>query len=382
MRKKYTRTKKTNWWWLLVAILILGAAAGVAYYFITRNSREQDIQKEISEDNKITVGSWNTLNFIGATPNTIRNQNNNGKTNAIADIINFLQYDIIGLTEINKDVNESNEQLNTFINRLNSKSKSWMFNLSGNLPASPNTNDGQIEQVLFLYNANKFEFNTSWTYSNPKTQDGLYYVRPPYGASFTYKQDRSLKLGVVVDHFDSPGVSGNGANRQTQEQPTDLNNQGSYEVNDAKNIFNAMNEMQEHLQTDNLLFIGDTNIRLGNQAQAFNENELTNNGYRFGFEDKPEYRSTLSSTMNQYANPYDKIIYKISNTELTSIKPNNQNAMKVINPNSHAFIFDIVNAKKNNIISRPIQDDSANDFSWLRHRISDHAPVGISFVFN
>ena len=385
MKKRKPRTLKTIIFIWLTLFLI--AAAVGAYFVVTRffqktqiNNNKQNNTQTHNPKDRITIGGWNTLNFMLNKKTT---QIEDGKTDAIADIIQYINYDLIGLVEINKDINEQTKQFKYFLNKLNNgTNNSWSYSLSGNLNPSKNTLPAQIEQTLILYKTNLFELKKTFIYSNPKTkEDNLYYVRPPYGASFSYKLNPAITFGVVFDHFDSPGVSKYSPLRETQEQKSDASQQGTYEVHDAKSFVPMIKEMQNKLDTDNLFFMADTNIHTKNQAKVFNEQEIAANGFKFAFEDSDSYKSSLSSKFGQYVNPYDKIIYKFS-SNFKLVAPEKAKDMHAIHPDSQGFIFDFQKSVNKKIVIRPKTDKSKTDYDWLRNKVSDHAPVGMSFIIN
>lgn len=368
-------------------IIFAGIISGTTYYFISKQNAEQNINKvEVNDSKNIVIGEWNALNFINPKGNK---QITNGKTAAIADIINFLKYDLIGILEINKDGSNNNEQVSYLMQALNNNdnNKKWNYHFSNNLTSSPNTAAKQVEQVLVLYNENLLKLNNYYEYSNPGDPDGLYYVRPPYGVSFSYKNNPEISFAAIFDHFDSPGVASEKTTFSPMTPETKSNKatgQGTYEVHDSWYINDVLDEMSENLKTNNIIFMGDTNIKINNQSKAFNESQLNNNGYLFGFKDEDKYKTSLSTNFGVYSNPYDKIIYKLDQNVFdkgdlkTDIK-----YLKTVNEANNAFVFNLWEVFNYGIISTnylpksDIESLSELKAKYIRNTVSDHAPIGI-----
>lgn len=369
-----------------VFLIFAGIISGTTYYFISRQNTKQNINSvEINDSKNIVIGEWNALNFINPKGNK---QVTNGKTTAIADIINFLKYDLIGILEINKDGSNNSEQVDYLMKALNNNdsNKKWNYHFSNNSTSSPNTAAKQVEQVLVLYNENLLKINNYYEYSNP-SNDGLYYVRPPYGISFSYKNNPEISFATIFDHFDSPGV----ASEKTTFSPMTLETksnkapgQGTYEVHDSWYINDVLDEMGKKLETNNIIFMGDTNIKINNQSKAFNEAQLNNNGYLFGFKDEDKYKTSLSTNFGIYSNPYDKIIYKLDQNIFEKGKlKTDAKYLKAVNETNNAFIFnlwEIFNYKiisEHYIIKSDIEPLNKLKTKYIRNTISDHAPIGI-----
>lgn len=370
-----------------VFLIFAGIISGTTYYFISRQDSEKNINKVNASDSKnIVIGEWNALNFINPKGNK---QITNGKTAAIAEIINFLKYDLIGILEINKDGNTNNEQVSYLIQALNSNdnNKKWNYHFSNNSTSSPNTASKQVEQILVLYNENLLKLNNFYEYSNPVDADGLYYVRPPYGVSFIYKNNPKISFATIFDHFDSPGVAAEKTTFTPATPETKSNKapgQGSYEVHDSWYINDVLNEMADKLKTNNIIFMGDTNIKINNQSKAFNETQLNDNGYLFGFKDEDQYKTSLSTKFGIYSNPYDKIIYKLDkNIFDKGLLKTDTKYLKTVNAINNAFIFNLWEVFNYKIISENYlpksETETINDIQtkYIRNTISDHAPIGI-----
>lgn len=369
-----------------IFLIFAGAISGTAYYFISKqNSKQSTDEVEGNNSNDIIIGEWNALNFIN--PKGAK-QIINGKTAAIANIINFLKYDLIGILEINKDGSNNNDQINYLVQELNNNdnNKKWNYHFSNNSTSSPNTASKQVEQVLILYNENLLKLNDYYEYSNP-SNNGLYYVRPPYGASFSYKDDLGISFATVFDHFDSPGVAPAKTtfSPETPETKSSIApGQGTYEVHDSWYINDVLTEMVDNLKTNNIIFMGDTNIKINNQQKAFNESQLNENGYLFGFKDEDIYKTSLSTKFGIYSNPYDKIIYKLDQKLFEKGKlKTDAKYLKAVNEENNAFIFNLWQAFNYGLIQSSYlpksETETINDIQtkYIRSTISDHAPIGI-----
>ncbi len=215
------------------------------------------------------------------------------------------------------------------------------------------------------------------------------YVRPPVGAQFITKEGK--KIALVSSHFDSPGQSKN-------EDASDLSGQGAQEVKEANDIGLVLEEFKQYFGTSNIFFMADTNIKLNNQSNAFNQRFLTEKGYKFLFDDSKDYSTSLGSELDKYANPYDKIIYSLNSEEFSNRNSYSDiTSLNRVKENQKGFIIDIYKTLK---ISN---DDDANDISngkwvtyednlwvkdnytqndklynYIKYGISDHVPIGLN----
>lgn len=307
----------------------------------------------ISPDNTniYKIGHWNTLNF------NLLNKNSSAKENEhatnIAKLINYFKFDLIGLTEINKNVinntnfNDVNNPAFNFVNLINDlipidRKDSYHYNIVvSNNTSSLYAKPGQSEQVAILYNTKKIELLNSSSndamigsgkfYSNPSINDyGINrdYVRAPFASKFKLTNAVTpYEFVASFSHFDSPGSSNDSVDQGT------TNDIGKQEFFEAQQIGNVLEEFRTFYQTNNVIFMGDTNIKTGKQNLAFDVNNLTHLNYQFSFEDNQYYNTSLATVatvqkypnnqLKWYSNAYDKIIYSLENFQTIANPKNN-----------------------------------------------------------
>ncbi|MDE5841367.1 MAG: hypothetical protein K2H11_00115, partial [Malacoplasma sp.] len=141
--------------------------------------------------------------------------------------------------------------------------------------------------------------------NNVKKNINLEYVRSPYATEFTVKDFANYKFIYALSHFDSIGVLKNKNSLNKIETESKIKNQGTQEIEEAKNLVNVLNFFTDIFNNQNIIFMADTNIKLGNQSLAFKN--LLESKYKILFDDKPTYNTTLSTiAVNDFVNPYDK----------------------------------------------------------------------------
>lgn len=319
------------------------------------------IRKRVSDHNLIgftlqlndslsyKIGHWNTLNFSLLSSKYLNNKTSPQYLHAenIAKVINYFGFDVIGLTEINKDTVTQNDDsaATNFLNLVNayvpqSKTQDYQYDLIvSNDTSSTTASEGQIEQVAILYNKKRLTNDVltsnengaligngyfyknkpiSWSLSsNSGNQTKEYdYVRPPFGTSFSVKANNvNYDFTTLFSHFDSPGTSSN--------EVSGTNGMGSQEMFEANNIQTPLQEFKNVYNSQNIIFMGDTNIPTGKQNIAFNTSKLSSLNYKFSFDDNDTYNTSLATVatveknLNNpslwYSNDYDKIIYSLSN---------------------------------------------------------------------
>lgn len=241
----------------------------------------------------------------------------------LASIIDYFNFDVIGLTEINSNV--SNAFAKNFVNLLNdlSENKKYDFILSNTLTGKTVTGKGQSEKVCIIYDKDKLQLETLANINNPiqyvnplyelendewKITDSSvtgdldlkkYYdfVRPPYGAFFEVKKS-GLKFVSIFSHNDSPGAS-------SEEREYLYKTQGSKEIFEAYQINNVLNWFETQSDKTHAIYMGDTNIKLSNENFSFKS--IDTSKYDFAFDDTKYFSSSLTST-NIGTNVYDEVI--------------------------------------------------------------------------
>lgn len=245
------------------------------------------------------------------------------------------------------------------------------------------------------YYISNFKNNTNNT-SSTMGDSSHKYVRSPFGAKFKIN-DSSKTFVLTSSHFDSPGANSSINSLNETETKSNISSQGSQEVLEAQNIPIVLNTFKKSFNSNNILFYGDTNIKKGNEAKAFST--LDKSGYSMLFKDNETYSTSLSSTLNSFANPYDKIIYSFNDG--LSIVDNHDDIKNVIKQGyDHNTGFAI-----NTFLTLPstTTDNSAGQgwikypknfkvdksntdpiYYYLKYLVSDHIPVGteISYVDN
>ena len=81
---------------------------------------------------------------------------------------------------------------------------------------------------------------------------------------------------------------------------------GKQEMFEANNIQIPLEEFKSVFKSENIVFMGDTNIPTGKQNIAFDTNKLSSLSYEFSFEDSVSYNTSLamvSTVENNINNP-------------------------------------------------------------------------------
>ncbi|WP_412032564.1 MnuA family membrane nuclease [Malacoplasma muris] len=300
----------------------------------------------IDQNEFYKIGHWNTLNFNLLKNNPSAKEKEHAMN--IAKIVNYFKFDLIGMTEINKNVIteanaiEANNPASNFVNLINdlvpeSRKNQYHYNII----VSKNTNSlyaksGQSKQVAILYNTKKFKLSeanntndaligSGTFYSNASVNDNGIdrdYVRAPFGSKFqTINNVNNKEFVVSFSHFDSPGSS------QDSVDYGLIDGIGKQEYFEAQQIDKVIEEFRTLYNTNNVIFMGDTNIKTGKQNLAFNIQKLSSLNYKFAFDDNDYYNTSLATvaTVNKYpndqlkwySNAYDKIIYRLDEFQTT-----------------------------------------------------------------
>ncbi|WP_051675995.1 endonuclease/exonuclease/phosphatase family protein [Ureaplasma canigenitalium] len=274
----------------------------------------------------IRLGHWNILNQGG--DDYLKNE-------AIAKIILYSGVDVIGLTELNATPKTFNNEkryqaIESIVNviRKYDKKNLWTYTISKDLFGS--NYETQKERVGFIYKKNVVEVKENFiTYEvqgsgrdqlfkqefNP-TNDRSFisYSRPPSGVTFI-TPDKRKDFTFVLSHLDSPGEKKGSETRAhdylVKSKYMGIKTaQGSKELNEAFQLNNVMSFFDDlDGKNDDLIFMGDTNIKKGNESIAFRP--LLLDGYISLLKDSDDKnRTSLSRSFNQYSQPYDKMFLK------------------------------------------------------------------------
>ncbi|WP_208895065.1 endonuclease/exonuclease/phosphatase family protein [Ureaplasma diversum] len=318
------------------------------------SSNKDKLKSEIAWSS-LRVGHWNVLHQDGKDED---------KNEALAKVILHHKYDVIGLTEImpiTKDAKQEEKDLAVkkivdLMNQL-SKTNDYSYLISENLAGSENDKlatpeHTSTERIGLIYNKTKAmpvafaNGKIGHVYSNPLvdgkwTKDKVDYSRPPFSVKLQTVGEIKNDFTLIFAHFDSPGKypKREGQEYEKKEQNYSKeklktmgvekvlkyttgrqkgkfvqNEQGSRELDDAENITKVIEEVRkiDDNKDDDYFFLGDTNIRLGNEQFAFKS--LREAGFTNLLKDDWDYRTTLGINVNKTSNPYDKI-FKNSNLE-------------------------------------------------------------------
>lgn len=318
----------------------------------------------------VKIGHWNVLNLSGISAKPARFV-------ALANIIKYIGVDIIGLTEI-KD-NLAVEKLANRLNIIDSKSD-WKYVVS-EVGASTTASDKQKEKVGILYrnvkvtaeafvNNDKSLFYVNNTWSDlDVTNSGINYdyVRPPFGMIFSTKGAIKNDFTVVFSHFDSPGKSSSNG-----EIKSSISSQGAREINEAMKLKDVMQwfDSQDDLNNE-LIFMGDTNIKTGNSSQAFKP--LIDLGYKMYTKETNDWKSSLSGPMGSYSQTYDKIFYS------GDLKAQNVGIFK----NYDVLLKNVLNeAWLNQAKKEKSYNYKYGVAGYIKNFVSDHCPVYFELVLD
>ncbi|MGY6172275.1 endonuclease/exonuclease/phosphatase family protein [Candidatus Mycoplasma pogonae] len=330
--------KKQNVWlkrifWIMFLLAINAAGGYLIYHFIAKqqakpvvkdpykplpnavnnnnNNNNNNSNIPVNEIKPIRIGHWNVLNLGDKTePKQI------AKYNAIANIIKYEKINLIGLTEIQKPSGVS--QILNILNK-NNANQDWEAIVSAKSTSITGTKN-QAEHVAILYQKSLLEpipfdnyttiglFYENNRWINPFIHNQVIdYVRPPFGVKFKIIANGE-DFTVVYSHNDSPG-SKLGKAYDIAAGKLGFPGQGLQEVNEALHLKEVM-EWFDQIDGANeeLFYMGDTNIKLGNEAKAFAP--LISSGYTSLFPESEANKTTLSGREKTYASPYDKMFYK------------------------------------------------------------------------
>ncbi|PAK21653.1 hypothetical protein CJJ23_00770 [Mycoplasmopsis agassizii] len=335
------------------------------------------IQTEVSS---LKIATWNLLNY-GAKPNQVQ------KTELIAKIIIHNKYDIVSTQEINpadwkdeKDTITADKVMVEALNKLDSD-KDWKAILSPKSVGKYGWQEGQKEWFIVFYKSKKVEAtgwskiydDQGWSGTNLKdSETTYYYARPPFAAQFKTLGKVENTFTLVSAHFDAPGFEAKKRNEKSSGLPE---KQGNQEVEEALQLVNVLKTFdQEDGINNEIIFMGDTNIKKGNEAVAFKT--IIDDGYANLLEDSVEDASTLKQKIGEFVNPYDKIFYK------GNLKVSDASRYNVWETVGTVFTEDEWENYKTTFIEKyrggkkkgePYK--SGQEYYYWMNMISDHAPV-------
>ncbi|MCV3743302.1 endonuclease/exonuclease/phosphatase family protein [Ureaplasma sp. ES3154-GEN] len=363
------------------------------------------------------IGHWNVLNQGG---------DNELKNLLLARTINYLNLDVIALTEINAH-NENDQAVKNIIKYLNqwNKENPYAYVLSDEL-YSPDFVT-QKERVAFIYRANVFDVQQEFYFlKNKRTNEPIElkqvvtteendpnikitYSRTPYGVSFIDKQ-KQMDFSILAVHLDSPGSSKNAKSKQDFDYHY---NNGTKELNEAywlKKVMQMFDEQDGNNQ--DLILTGDTNIKGKNHNLVFGHFKNQPNVYTSLLD--PMMKTSLGQTYSKYVSAYDKLFlhtdrdlkqaytnqqmldlwnmgqsrYDIIDDEIRRIVLENwiekgkNSKKKPANYSEDEIKMWIQNWKyfddltKRSTLTKPVRDQIVAYINYLvRNQTSDHAPV-------
>ncbi len=347
------------------------------------NSGRSNATEHSGNFKNINIGFWNVLNYSNTSLNKAY-----FKTQALASVIFNQKYDLVGLVELKGSNNNHLDELIKLLNEQSEKISShdrWAYRVSDKYISNPSyTKHRDSEFAGFLYKTNKLEpikFNDGSIgkiYENPEFKETPFgggvkhYSRPPYAMKFKIL-DSSLKnndFTYIIDHFDSPG-------KKRGNKEVAVNGAGSSELNEAHNlqyVFDYFNELDG--ENDDLFFAGDTNIKERNHNEAFSWLSK-NSAYKNVFEPNNENKTSLSNTIDKYANSYDKIIHR------SKLKYINPKIFKLYDFVNNGFLYKNINSINDWVqyVKSSSRKKYRSDYGYIRSGISDHSPVGYTVLF-
>lgn len=398
---------------------------------LNNSSSNKDKLKSEIDWSSLRVGHWNVLHQDGKDED---------KNEALAKVILHHQYDVIGLTEImpiTKDTKQEEKDLavKKIVDLMNelSKTNDYSYLISENLAGSENEQlatpeHTSTERIGLIYNKTKAKpvafanGKIGHIYSNPLvdgkwTKDKVDYSRPPFSVKLQTVGQIKNDFTLIFAHFDSPGKypkrEGQEYEKKEQNYSKDQlkrmnvekvlkynfgkhkgkfvqNEQGSRELDDAENITKVIEEVRkiDNNKDDDYFFLGDTNIRLGNEQFAFKS--LREAGFTNLLKDDFDHRTTLSVYVNGMSNPYDKIF---KNSDLETKNANLYKLWNVFNDKilNRAWYNRVKssNQKAKNWLENkqtfPDGKEIKKSNKWeevVRPVISDHSPTWFDLVLN
>ncbi len=297
----------------------------------------------VQDADNLKIGHWNILNYPAAT------YKNEFKVNIISYILNEVNLDVVGLTEIN---NGKWADVQLIVDKLNSMSKrNYKMIYQDSSHYNKESNSDTQESVVILYDSLKVSplhfndgsieksFNEPISYPYGPKKTTTTYVRPPFGVMFKVTGTENV-FTTIFDHLDSPGARVSKKEKKffdlDYKYPRELyyaNTIGSQEGAEAYNLDKVV-EYFKNKGAQNVIFGGDTNIPAESSDIFVN---LAIKGYLQGWGDAPINSTSLrtaskirDAVKNQnlndsYANPYDRMFY---DSNAFTQNPENQDTFK------------------------------------------------------
>lgn len=277
-------------------------------------------------------------------------------------------------------------------NKKKSKNSKYIYIIGFCLVVFAGLAYGAYYVINNINNKNTSNSNNDSSNDGTSGNNNYKYVRSPYGAKFKIN-DSNQSFVLSSSHFDSPGVSSSKNNSLNEKETTSsISGQGSQEVAEAQNIDKVLDNFKDYFQTNNIIFFADTNIKKGNQDKAFSS--LTNSSYSMLFKDNETYSTSLSSTINSFANPYDKIIYSFENNGLSISDSSYDDIKSVIKPNYESktgFAINTFLTLPSSVMTNGVEwidysnkyySDAKNPvYNYVKYLASDHIPVGTNINY-
>ncbi len=188
---------KLTLWLVLGAVGVGAVGTGVGFgtkYFLDHKAKSNvDVAfKQRSLRKQVNVGFWNALNFLGSE-RSFGNQNSKVKTKGIAEIINLLKYDIVGLAEIQPSTESTAERFVDQLNEYADPYTSWSYDLSP-VTTSKTASEGQKERILIVYNSQSVKMEgQGWFYDNPEMDISNYVSDGSSSKTRTPKKTKTSK---------------------------------------------------------------------------------------------------------------------------------------------------------------------------------------------
>ncbi|WP_029608547.1 MnuA family membrane nuclease [Mycoplasma simbae] len=260
----------------------------------------------------VRLASWNVLNFSSKLFNESL-----PKAQAIVSIIYTQGYDVVGLTEVeDTGVAERLAQMLNELEKANKTNNVWKAISSPQyVPQGPYISVSE-KHASFIYKQNIVapmvlsDGKAGRLYDNSGYENRFggaanVYQKAPFAVRFKVNIPgyQRVNFTYMVAHFDGPGVGKNSGE-------VSYNGGGSHEYNEAWNIKNVFQWAKRITGgDDDLIFQGDTNIKVGKQSAAFGW--ATEYGAVLPLADNKANSTSLSKkTIGAYSQPYDKIVHK------------------------------------------------------------------------
>ncbi|MCV3754092.1 endonuclease/exonuclease/phosphatase family protein [Ureaplasma zalophigenitalium] len=322
--------------------------------------------KQLSKNpNYWRIGHWNILNQGGT---------NELKNTLLARTINYLNFDVIALTEINAH-NVQDQAVTKIINLLNkwNPDNPYTYILSDEL-YSPEFAT-QKERVAFIYRKNSFDVKQEFYFLKDKKTNTPYeldqvilssdpadhpkqkatkitYARTPYGVTLIDK-NRENDFSILAVHLDSPGDS-NHKSIKKQDYKYAYRN-GTKELNEAYHLTTVMKLFDKFDgPNQDLILTGDTNVKEKNFNVAFGALSKPPLNYKSLL--MASLRTSLGTSFSCYTSAYDKLFLR---TDYQATDPSNQPAY------DNAKMFDLwqVGNPVYNIVTDEIRMQVLNE--WI-----------------